>query len=195
MSKRVAGLGLAIMALHLLICMAWAIPARAESPQLPELIRLHVLANSESLEDQRIKLAVRDELLAVLNPMLSNVARMAEAEALIKANLGVLSQTVEATLAQAGADYAAQLQFGLFNFPAKYYGLMTLPAGRYTALNVTLGAGAGRNWWCIVFPAMCYTAGVCEQVAEPEEQQAYHLRSKLVEWVERFLAWCGGVKS
>lgn len=195
MSKRVAKFGLLIMVLHLLFSTMWIFPVRAESPQLPQLIRLHVLANSESLEDQRIKLTVRDELLAVLNPMLSAVTSMAEAEALVKANLGLLSQTVEDALVSAEAEYASRLQFGLFNFPAKYYGLLTLPAGRYTAINVTLGEGAGRNWWCVVFPAMCYTAGICEQVAEPEEQQAYHLRSKIVEWLERFLAWCSGDKS
>lgn len=195
MSKRVAKLGLIIMFSHFFLTVIWAVPAQAESTKLPQLIRLHVLANSETLEDQRIKLTVRDELLAVVNPLLSSVSSMAEAEAIIKANLGLLSQTVAEALVQADATYESQLQFGLFNFPAKYYGLLTLPAGRYMALNVTLGEGVGRNWWCVVFPTMCFTAGVCEQAAESEEQQAYHLRSKIVEWVERLLSWCSRLKS
>lgn len=195
MRKSVAKLCLVIMALSLVSSAAWITPASAETTQVPQLIRLHVIANSESLADQRIKLAVRDELLVVMNFLLATVSSMAEAEAIIKANLVLLSQTVEQALAQADVAYAAQLQYGLFNFPAKYYGVTTLPAGRYTSLNVTLGAGSGRNWWCIVFPAMCFTAGVCEQKAEPDEQQTYQLRSKIVELVERFFAWCGSLNS
>ncbi|NLY53855.1 MAG: stage II sporulation protein R [Firmicutes bacterium] len=163
--------------------------AKAEPIQASELIRLHVLANSESLQDQRIKLAVRDELLSVLQPLLATAASLAEAEQLIKANLNQLKQAAATVVAQLGADYEADFQLGLFNFPDKYYGKYTLPAGRYTALNVTLGTGEGRNWWCVIFPAMCFTAGVCQQV-EVAEDQVYHLRSKLVEWVGKFLTWC-----
>lgn len=195
MRKNGARLCLAITALHLLCSVIWVAPARAETTQVPQLIRLHVMANSESLADQRMKLTVRDELLAVMNSLLATVGSMAEAEEVIKANLGMLAETVEAALEQADVDYTAQLQFGLFSFPAKYYGMTTLPAGRYTSLNVTLGEGAGRNWWCIVFPAMCFTAGVCEQVAEPETAQTLQLRSKIVELVGRFFAWCGSLNS
>lgn len=195
MRKQAAKFCLVIMVLNLVCGVIGVLPTRAETTQLPQLIRLHVLANSETLADQRTKLAVRDELLVVINSLLATVSSMADAEAVIKANLGLLSQTVEHALGQVDAGYAAQLQFGLFNFPAKHYGMMTLPAGRYTALNVTLGEGTGRNWWCIVFPAMCFTAGVCEQVVEPEGQQTYQLRSKIVELVERFVAWCSGLNS
>ncbi len=168
--------------------------AQDELSDLPKLIRLHVLANSESLEDQRVKLAVRDELLAVLNPLLVTAASMAEAEEIIKANLVLLSQTVEQALVQAEVDYEARLQLGLFNFPDKYYGTYSLPAGRYMALNVTLGTGAGRNWWCVVFPAMCYTAEVCQQI-EVDEPQVYYLRSKAVELISKVVAWCIRLKS
>lgn len=189
MSKQVAKVSLAIILLHFIVSVFWGNPVQAQSSQIPQLIRLHILANSESLDDQRTKLAVRDELLVVLNSLLAKAGSMAEAEEIIRANLALLTETVEEALEHAGVEYKAHLQFGLFNFPAKYYGVKTLPAGRYTALNVTLGEGEGRNWWCIVFPAMCYTAGVCEQVTEPEERPALELRCKLVEWVKGFITW------
>lgn len=191
-----AKLGLMIVFCYLICSVTGAAFAQDEPNHLPQLIRLHVLASSESLEDQRIKLAVRDELLAVLNPLLVTAASMAEAEEIIKANLGLLSQTTEQALVQLGADYEARLQFGLFNFPDKHYSTYTLPAGRYTALNVTLGSGEGRNWWCVVFPAMCYTAEVCQQTdAVVDEPQVYHLRSKVVEFLGKVVAWCARLRS
>ncbi|NLW16981.1 MAG: stage II sporulation protein R [Firmicutes bacterium] len=190
MSRRLAIFSLFIMLVSLCFSISQVAAAESQPSPLPELIRIHILANSESLADQRIKLAVRDELLAVLNPLLATAKSMAEAEEVIRANWAILTETVAEALEQAGATYRAHLQFGQFNFPAKYYGVKTLPAGRYTALNVTLGEGGGRNWWCIVFPAMCFTAGVCEQVAEPDELASVQLRCKLVEWLEGFLTWC-----
>ncbi|HBK86505.1 MAG TPA: hypothetical protein DDZ53_10790 [Firmicutes bacterium] len=194
MGRRCALFVIMIVFFHLLCSVMNIAFAEDESSELPKLIRLHVLANGESLEDQRVKLVVRDELLAVLNPLLATAASMEEAEEIIKANLVLLSQTAEQALVQAKVDYQARLQLGLFNFPDKYYGTYSLPAGRYMALNVTLGTGAGRNWWCVIFPAMCYTAEVCQQT-EADEPQVYHLRSKVVEMISKVVAWCIRLKS
>jgi len=161
--------------------------ARASEEALPTLVRLHVLANSESLRDQQVKVRVRDELLAYLEPLLNGVAGRDDAVSVIKANLAQLTAIAEASLRQQGETYDVSLQVGQFNFPAKHYGTFTLPAGRYQALNVTLGAGDGRNWWCVVFPPLCLTSEVCR----PEQQAAantFVIRSWLYEW------W-GGVRS
>ncbi|MGI6357612.1 MAG: stage II sporulation protein R [Bacillota bacterium] len=136
----------------------------------PPLIRLHVSANGESLREQQVKMQVRDDLLAYLNPLLAGVADPEEAVSRLRAHLGQLSQIARQTLEDQGEDYQASLQLGEFNFPAKHYGTFTLPAGRYQALNVTLGTGEGRNWWCVVFPPMCLTSGVCQPLGQTEPQ-------------------------
>lgn len=154
---------------------------------LPALVRLHVLANSESLADQRLKLSVRDELLAKINTLLSAAASLAEAEYIIKENIVLLESICHEVLAEAGVDYRARLQLGVFAFPDKYYRSLHLPAGRYRALNVTLGTGSGRNWWCVVFPSLCFTAEVCSVDGELQEEPK--VRSKLLEWMDNLRAW------
>lgn len=192
MGKQKAWLCLAIMLCSVLNCtMSTQAAVCKEQGIEAQLIRLHVLANSETLADQRVKLAVRDQLLTEITLLLQTAGSVLEAEKIIKENLHSLTISSEAVLQTAGMAYGARIQFGKFNFPDKYYGQYTLPAGRYTALNVTLGEGAGRNWWCIVFPAMCYTAGVCQAASEQTpENQVYHVRSKVVEWVGHLFAWC-----
>lgn len=162
--------------------------AQAAPDILSSLIRLHVLANSESLEDQQVKIIVRDELLAFLAPLLQGTSTQEEATTIIKAHLGGLARVAERSLQQQGKSYTANLQFGVFNFPDKHYGTFTLPAGRYQALNVTIGSGAGRNWWCVVFPPMCLTAGVC-QPSEQTQATTYVLRSRLLEWGSSLWSW------
>lgn len=162
--------------------------AQASDETLPMLVRLHVSANSESLHDQQVKMRVRDELLAYLEPQLVGVAGREEAIATIKTQLGQLTAIAANCLQQQGEEYGASLQVGEFNFPAKHYGPFTLPAGRYQALNVTLGTGSGRNWWCVVFPPLCLTTEVCH----PDQQvtaNTFVLRSWLFEWWGGFRSW------
>lgn len=154
----------------------------------PDLIRLHVSANSESLDDMQIKLIVRDQLLAQMERLLLGVADRAAAAEILRSNLSALLATANAALEQAGADYSAKVQFGTFNFPDKHYGTFTLPAGRYQALNVTLGEGAGRNWWCVVFPQICLTNLVCSEPAEAATQTIV-LRCKVAELWEALVVW------
>lgn len=161
--------------------------AEAETT-LPALVRLHVLANSESLADQQVKLTVRDELLTYLTPLLQGAASQEQALQIIKAHLGELRRLANQSLLQQGENYTAQVQCGWFNFPDKHYGAFTLPAGRYQALNVTLGAGEGRNWWCVVFPPMCLTAGVC-QPSDQANEQTFVLQSGILELGKRLWAW------
>ncbi len=152
------------------------------------LIRLHVLANSETLADQQIKLMVRDEVLSKLNSLLSGIATVDRAEQVVRANLGQLAEVANSFLKQKGIPYTASLQYGNFNFPDKHYGTFTLPAGRYNALNIVLGGGGGRNWWCVVFPPMCLTSSVCELPLEGKtdtlvlKSAVWELWKKIVTW-------------
>ncbi len=131
--------------------------ARASDAQsiYDSVFRLHVIANSDTEEDQAAKLAVRDAVLEYERTRMADVKDAAEArERLMEDGAGLLA-TVEQTLAQCGMPYGATLEVGVFTFPERVYGDAVYPAGDYAALRISLGAGAGRNWWCVMFPPLC----------------------------------------
>ena len=119
------------------------------------VIRLHVRANSDSPEDQQIKLAVRDAVLELVGDLCADARSTAEAQERIEPQLGRIEDAARAVLADHGFDYGAQARLLPEDFPERDYGSFTLPAGRYVSLSVRLGSGQGHNWWCIVFPFLC----------------------------------------
>lgn len=127
--------------------------------ELPrDVVRLHVVANSDSQEDQAVKLEVRDAVLKEAARWYGDAATMEEASSQLCAHLQTLTQTARETLAQEGMDYSATAQMTEMYFPTRDYGEFRLPAGRYRTLRVTLGTGEGKNWWCVVFPSLCLPA-------------------------------------
>ncbi|MDR1619979.1 MAG: stage II sporulation protein R [Clostridiales bacterium] len=128
---------------------AWQ-PAACPDENL-DVLRLHIVANSDSAEDQRVKLLVRDMLLAHFAP--ANSLRQAE-ELLLDAGDDVLAAVGDVLLRE-GCAYGAQLRFGVMDFPARAYAGVLYPAGAYEALRVELGAAGGQNWWCVLFPPLC----------------------------------------
>lgn len=120
------------------------------------LIRLHVIANSDSATDQATKLAVRDAVNAYLAPSLSGVTSVAAASDIVRAKLGEVEQVADAALAAAGITYTATAEYGRYAFPTRTYADLVVPAGDYDAVRVVLGDGAGRNWWCVIFPPLCF---------------------------------------
>lgn len=122
-----------------------------------DVFRLHIVANSDSPEDQRIKLAVRDAVLDYEkeNTNAANAANSEEAEKILMANGAGLLNAARTVLKKEGAAYDAQLVIGNFDFPDKKYGDKTYPAGKYRALRILLGKGEGKNWWCVMFPPLC----------------------------------------
>ena len=127
--------------------------ARAETPG--DLIRLHVIANSDSAYDQEVKLIVRDSIIEQLEILLESADSKAEAQEIIGANLLFLQSAAQKNLEQY-ADYGVSTNLGKAEFPTKYYGELVLPAGEYDALRIVLGAGEGKNWWCVIFPPLCF---------------------------------------
>ena len=114
-------------------------------------LRLHVVANSDSFEDQRIKLAVRDAVLSCMGQ-----AENKEAAMLLAMEEGeALQAACEQVLQEEGAAYGVKLYLGQEAFPLKTYGEKVYPAGDYTALRVVLGEGEGQNWWCVIYPPLC----------------------------------------
>lgn len=123
-----------------------------------ELVRLHVVANSDSDDDQAAKLQARDAILAVLAPKLSGLRDPAEAEAVIQKELPAIQLAAQQSLRKSGKFYPASAKLRWERFPQRDYSGFSLPAGDYVSLRVTLGEARGHNWWCVVFPPLCTAA-------------------------------------
>lgn len=128
------------------------------------LVRLHVVANSDSRADQAIKLKVRDALLAETRRLFLEVREAEQALRLADEHRGAIAALAAKVAAQEGAPYGARVEIGRFAFPAKSYPFGTLPAGEYQGVKVILGEGRGRNWWCVLFPPLCFET--------PQEEKA-----------------------
>lgn len=119
------------------------------------VLRLHVLANSDSEEDQALKLKVRDAILESGRETFSGAANAKEAEERIIADSDKLLATAQAVIQEEGYDYDVTLEVTDDSFPTRTYGDITLPAGEYRAVRLVIGEGGGKNWWCVMFPALC----------------------------------------
>jgi stage II sporulation protein R len=123
-----------------------------------EVLRLHVIANSDSETDQRAKLYVRDQLLRAGADLFDGSIDAQSAEAEITPRLAELELCARGALRELGLDYPVHVTVGEAYFNTRTYGEITLPAGRYRAVRVILGAGRGENWWCVMFPPLCLPA-------------------------------------
>ncbi|MBP2644848.1 MAG: stage sporulation protein [Firmicutes bacterium] len=123
------------------------------------LIRLHILANSDSAGDQQLKLKVRDAVVAYLTPKLSNVKKPEQARTVILDNQEELLAIAKGVIRENGAEYSARIETGWFDFPLRSYGAVVVPAGRYEAVRILLGEAKGKNWWCVLFPPLCFVDG------------------------------------
>lgn len=139
-----------------LLCSSWA--AAASERVSGSLVRLHVIADSDSAEEQAIKLHVRDAVLAYLEPKLEDASTSAAAQEIITGELDGIASAAES----AAEGRAVSVSLGEEYYPTRDYGTFALPAGRYESLRVTLGSGQGHNWWCVVFPPLCLSAAEAE---------------------------------
>jgi len=180
---------------------------RAQSQLAERVVRLHVLANSDGQEDQALKLLVRDRVLARATELLAQAKDRTEAEALLRAELPELEALAVRELRANGCAYPVTAKLTDTEFPTREYDGFTLPAGEYLALRVVIGEGAGRNWWCVVFPPLCtaasadvpaaaLAAGLTEDQVGliTEEDRGYVLKFKAVEWWEELRARLEGAE-
>ena len=121
-----------------------------------KLIRFHVLANSDSDRDQDLKLKVRDEVIEYLQPKLKNSKSLNESENIILNEKNNLIDICEKVIRDNGYDYAVDVQLDYSKFPAKQYSSVVLPAGEYRSLKILIGEAKGKNWWCVMFPPLCF---------------------------------------
>lgn len=144
-----------------------------------EAIRLRVLANSNSKEDQELKLKVRDELQLYMYELLKDTKGIDQAREKIKQNLDQIEDCVNRTLQKYDSAIKFQIDFGLNYFPDKEYKGVVYPAGEYESVLVTLGEGNGNNWWCVLFPPLC--------LMEAEESDTVEYKSFFQELIEKYL--------
>lgn len=169
-----------------------------------KILRFHVRANSDSSADQALKLKVRDAVGAMMEPYLAGVDDRRQCESIVQEQIPRIIETAEQVIAQEGYAYTVTAQMGSADFPQKTYGNYTFPAGEYQALNIVIGSGKGRNWWCVMYPNLCFHGAVYEvedgeaeknlkQVLSEEEYDAvlksgkYKIRFKYLDFLNRFL--------
>lgn len=159
-----------------------------------EVVRLHILANSDSEEDQRVKLAVRDALLNCGEEMFSGAVNVDNAADILNSQKSELIETANAVLAENGFDYKARICLVKEYFSTRTYENFTMPAGEYLALKVILGKGEGHNWWCVMFPPLCLPAATEKTELDAvfgsggaklvQSSPKYEMRFKIVEVFE-----------
>ena len=143
----------------LLAALVWTGTLIADKARLrEELIRLHVVAASDSEADQALKLRVRDAITESLEQELANLTDVEQAKEYLQENLPKLETLANRVLREAGCEDLAKVSLAVEEFSTRVYDTFTLPAGVYNALRITIGEGEGKNWWCVVFPTLCFSA-------------------------------------
>ena len=140
------------------------LPAADAKGIAEQVVRIHIRANSDSAEDQAVKLAVRDDVTARLTVMLNGCESKDDALAVLAKNSDSLRETAQSALETHGFDYKARVELKTETFPEREYDGYVFPAGEYDALMIYLGEGAGDNWWCVAFPPLCFLPGDGENV-------------------------------
>ena len=135
-----------------------------------KVLRLHVIANSDSEEDQALKLKVRDQVLATLKPLLENAEDRSSSEAIVRAHLSEVEAAARETAWQEKPGENVHAELTNTRFPEKTYGDCTFPAGNYDALRITIGEAKGKNWWCVLFPSLCFVDTVHGVVPEESKE-------------------------
>ena len=161
------------------------------------VVRLHILANSDSDEDQALKLKVRDAVVEAAAGWLDGAENADEALTMAQERLPELKAVAQQTVTDAGYDYPVDATLCTMYFTTRQYETVTLPAGVYEAVRFTIGSGEGKNWWCVVYPPLCAGAAMqrktlddvldSEQVAMVTDGERFEVRFKVVEWWERLM--------
>lgn len=148
--------------ISIILVMTMSINAEAKKINLAsksyknKLIRFHTIANSDSDEDQELKLKVRDEVIKYLKPKLDKSSSITESERIIKQEYSNLEKISKNVILKNGYNYDVKIGIDYSNFPTKQYSNIVLPAGKYKALKIIIGEGKGKNWWCVMFPPLCF---------------------------------------
>lgn len=172
-----------------------------------EIIRLHVIANSDSKEDQSLKLKIKEKVVVYLRKAMGEAETVEEAREKIREKLPEICQVAEERVRREGYDYEVTAELGNCYFPVKEYGDFTFPAGEYEALRIKIGKSKGRNWWCVMYPTLCFVDSVYQVVPEESKEKLrtsltneeyrslldgddkVQYCSKIAEWVKGILSY------
>ena len=131
--------------------------SKAISSNLSDSVfRLHIIANSDSSADQELKLKVRDKIIEYMNTLTSNSSYKKDVISIVNNHLDSFKEIALNTIKENGYNYDVNIEIGNFNFPTKTYGDISFPAGNYDALKIEIGDAIGQNWWCVLFPPLCF---------------------------------------
>lgn len=199
MYKRILIATFTIIGLYVLLGF---LPIHSEAAIYDNVLRLHVLANSDSNEDQTLKLEVRDRILEETATLFKDCKTKDEAREAVESNLDKIREIAEQTVREAGYEYGVSVSLGEEEYPTKNYEECCFPAGEYLSLRVMIGEAEGENWWCVLFPPLCIDAAgesreVFAEVGLTDEQYSfitetdnpkYKVRFKLLEVIEGALS-------
>ena len=156
-------------AILLVALVASLFPIHGEAAIYDTVVRLHVIANSDSEEDQALKLKVRDAVVGVVTPAVEGCKSQSEAIGAIEAIIPDIEQAARATVAENGYSYAVSVELGKEYYPTKNYESCAFPEGEYVSLRVLIGESAGQNWWCCLFPPLCLSSSTPDDKKSNEE--------------------------
>ncbi len=147
-----------MLVLTLTACCAYIFPVSGSSrqPGTDNLIRFHVVANSDSPEDQALKLRVKDRIISEIGTQASCIEDTEQMLGYLSANMEHIEGIARQEIQDGHREYEVRAEVGKFPFPTKSYGSLALPAGQYHALRIIIGEGRGANWWCVMFPPLCF---------------------------------------
>ena len=151
-----------------------------------KVLRFHVRANSDSEHDQELKLKVRDAVGGFLSTKISAAQNLAQCEQIVDENMDEIIKVAEKTVQQEGDSYPVTAKLEMTSFPVKSYGDYTFPSGKYEALNIRIGEGKGHNWWCVMYPNLCFSGSVYEVTDEKSETKLREILSE--EEIQRILS-------
>ena len=176
------------------------IPFQAVCEQIStEVFRLHILANSDSEEDQALKLKVRDALLEYTDELFDDAKDRNDAENIAKENIETLQSVAQNTVYKNSCNYTVNAEVVKMYFNTRYYENYTMPAGMYDALRITIGSGKGHNWWCVMYPSICISSAIdndekVEKTFSENQQEIvrgneYEYKFKVVEIFEKIVSF------
>lgn len=173
------------------------LPVRDEGGVYDSTLRLHVLANSDTTEDQTLKLLVRDAMVEEAARVTRGTENADEAREKCLRSLDAFQSRAEQVLRENGCDYSVSVELGEEYYPERSYGDIRLPSGRYGSLTVNIGESEGQNWWCVLFPPLCVEAAEAEEelvatgftpnqvrLLTDSESPRYVIRFRILEWLE-----------
>ncbi len=186
----------ALCAAFVLTVLFSMLPFETECKEISnEVFRLHILANSDSDEDQQLKLKVRDRVLNYTESLFKSAHSKQEAESVVSENLQDICNEALKEVRRNGYDYGVKAEITNMYFTTRYYDSYTLPSGMYDALRISIGSGEGKNWWCVMYPSVCISTEENQDKAAKEalndnqynivKNEKYEYKFKIVEIFEK----------